>query len=56
MMRPDESDTETSAAVDLEPHSSEPKKDSEKEHEGHEGSQTTEEEQPSLIFAQQVSV
>lgn len=53
MMRPDESDTETSAAVDLEPHSSKPEKDSEKEHEG---SQTTEEEQPSLIFAQQVSV
>ena len=53
MMRPDESDTETSAAVDLEPLSSKPEKDSEKEHEG---SQTTEEEQPSLIFAQQVSV
>ena len=52
-MRPDESDTETSAAVDLEPHSSKPEKDSKKEHEG---SQTTEEEQPSLIFAQQVSV
>ena len=33
-MRPDDSDNETSAAVDLEPRSSKSAKDSEKEHEG----------------------